>query len=157
MKGFLRGVRGIFLSPCPEQVEIVGKNTEAAALCFLKLFLRGFLPVLGLFCLSRRLPVLIGKPEVLCQLYGGFFLSQPYRAAVKSITSPSARSRSSGNADPASCLGFIVMERAASHSVPTYMDSIMLRSLSCCDGLLHSFKYIQIYSSLKKRKTPDIL
>ena len=36
--------------------------------------------------------------------------------------------------------GFIVMERAASHPVPTYMDSIMLRSLSGCDGLLHSFK-----------------
>ena len=53
--------------------------------------------------------------------------------------------------------GFIVMERAASHPVPTYMDSIMLRSLSCCDGLLHSFKYIQIYPSLKIRKAPDIL
>ena len=53
--------------------------------------------------------------------------------------------------------GFIVMERAASHPVPTYMDSIMLRSLACCDGLLHSFKYIQIYPSLKKRKAPDIL
>ena len=48
--------------------------------------------------------------------------------------------------------GFIVMERAASHPVPTYMDSIMLRSLSCCDGLLHSFKYIQIYPSLKRKK-----
>ena len=35
--------------------------------------------------------------------------------------------------------GFIVMERTASHPVPTYMDSIMLRSLSCRDGLLHSF------------------
>ena len=32
------------------------------------------------------------------------------------------------------------------------MDSIMLRSLSGCDGLLHSFKYIQIYPSLKKEK-----
>ena len=53
--------------------------------------------------------------------------------------------------------GFIVMERATSHPVPTYMDSIMLRSLSCCDGLLHSFKYIQIYPSLKIRKAPDIL
>jgi hypothetical protein len=31
------------------------------------------------------------------------------------------------------------------------------RSLSCCDGLLHSFKYIQIYPSLKIRKAPDIL
>ena len=40
----------------------------------------------------------------------------------------------------------------ASHPVPTYMDSIMLRSLSCCDGLLHSFKYIQIYPSLKTKK-----
>ena len=48
--------------------------------------------------------------------------------------------------------GFIVMERAASHPVPTYMDSIMLRSLSCCNGLLHNFKYIQIYPSLKKEK-----
>ena len=34
----------------------------------------------------------------------------------------------------------------------SHMDSIMLRSLSCCDGLLHSFKYIQIYPSLKKEK-----
>ena len=48
--------------------------------------------------------------------------------------------------------GFIVMERAASHPVPTYMDSIMLRNLSCCDGLLHSFKYIQIYPSLMRGK-----
>ena len=29
----------------------------------------------------------------------------------------------------------------------------MLRSLSCCDGLLHSFKYIQIYPSLKRKST----
>ena len=48
--------------------------------------------------------------------------------------------------------GFIVMERAASHPVPPCMDSIMLRSLSGCDGLLHSFKYIQIYPSLKRKK-----
>ena len=34
MKGFLRGVRGIILSPCPKQVKIIGKNTEAAVLCF---------------------------------------------------------------------------------------------------------------------------
>ena len=90
MNGFLRGVRDIILSPCPKQVEIIGKDTGAAVLCFLKLFLRGFLPGLGLFCLSRRFPVLIGKPEVLCQLYGGFFLSQPIQGGVKSITSPSA-------------------------------------------------------------------
>ena len=45
----------------------------------------------------------------------------------------------------------VVMERAASHPVPVCMDSVMLRSLSCCDGLLHSFKYIQIYPSLKKK------
>ena len=37
-------------------------------------------------------------------------------------------------------------------TVPPCMDSIMLRSLSGCDGLLHSFKYIQIYPSLKKEK-----
>src|SRR5699024_12186807 len=77
MKGFLWGVRGVVFSPCHKQVMIIGKNTEAAVLCFLKLFLRGFLPGLGLFCLSRRFPVLIGKPEVLCQLYCGFFLSYP--------------------------------------------------------------------------------
>ena len=82
MKGFFRGVRGVVPSPCPKQMEIIGKNTEAAVLCFLKLFLRGFLPGLGLFCLSRRLPVLIGKPEVICQLYGGFFLSQPIQGAL---------------------------------------------------------------------------
>ena len=51
----------------------------------------------------------------------------------------------------------IVMKRAASHPVPVYMDSVMLRSLPGCDGLLHSFKYIQIYPSLKIRKAPDIL
>jgi hypothetical protein len=84
MKGFLRGVRGIFLSPCPKQMEIIGKDTEAAVLCFLKLFLLGFLPGLGLFCLSRRFPVLIGKPKVLCQLYGGFFLSQAIQGGGKS-------------------------------------------------------------------------
>ena len=38
---------------------------------------------LGLFRLSRRLPILIGKPEVLCQLYGGFFLSQPIQGGGK--------------------------------------------------------------------------
>ena len=158
MKGFLRGVRGIFLSPCPEQVEIVGKNTEAAALCFLKLLLRGFLPGLGFFCLSRRLPVLIGKPKVICQLYGGFFLSQPIQGGGK-INHITIRTAAEAVVTPIQlhAWGFIVMERATSHPVPTYMDSIMLRSLSCCNGLLHSFKYIQIYPSLKIRKAPDIL
>ena len=153
MKGFLRGVRGIILSPCPEQVEIVGKNTEAAVLCFLKLFLRRFLPGLGLFRLSRRLPVLIGKPEVLCQLYGGFFLSQPIQGGGK-INHIPIRTAAEAVVTPIQlhAWGFIVMERAASHPVPTYMDSIMLRSLSGCDGLLHSFKYIQIYPSLKRKK-----
>ncbi len=146
-------MRGIFLSPCPEQVEIVGKNTEAAALCFLKLFLRGFLPGLWLFCLSRRFPVLIGKPEVLCQLYGGFFLSQPIQGGGKINHIPiSTAAEAVVTPIQLHTWGFIVMERAASHPVPTYMDSIMLRSLSCCDGLLHSFKYIQIYPSLKTKK-----
>ena len=54
MKGFLRGVRGVVRSPCHKQVKIIGKNTEAAVFCFLKLFLRGFLPGLWLFFLSRR-------------------------------------------------------------------------------------------------------
>ncbi len=158
MKGFLRGVRGIILSPCPEQVAIVGKNTEAAVFCFLKLFLRGFLPGLGLFRLSRRLPVLIGKPKVLYQLYGGFFLSQPIQGGGK-INHIPIRTAAEAVVTPIQlhAWGLIVMERAASHPVPTYMDSIMLRSLSCCDGLLHSFKYIQIYPSLKIRKAPDIL
>ena len=158
MKGFLRGVRGVVRSPCHKQVEIIGKNTEAAVLCFLKLFLRGFLPGLGLFYLSRRFPVLIGKPEVLCQLYGGFFLSQPIQGGGK-INHIPIRTAAEAVVTPIQlhAWGFIVMERAASHPVPTYMDSIMLRSLSCCDGLLHSFKYIQIYPSLKIRKAPDIL
>ena len=90
MKGFLRGVWGVVRSPCHKQVKIIGKNTEAAVFCFLKLFLRGFLLGLGLFCLSRRLPVLIGKPEVLCQLYGGFFLSQPIFDVGQSVVNSSA-------------------------------------------------------------------
>ena len=146
-------MRGVVLSPCPEQMEVISKNTEAAALCFLKLFLRGFLPRLGLFCLSRRLPVLIGKPEVLCQLYGGFFLSQPIQGGGKINHIPiSTAAEAVLTPIQLHAWGFIVMERAASHPVPTYMDSIMLRSLSCCDGLLHSFKYIQIYPSLKTKK-----
>ena len=153
MKGFLWGVRGIFRSPCPKQVEIIGKDTEAAVLCFLKLFLRGFLPGLGLFCLSRRFPVLIGKPEVLCQLYGGFFLSQPIQGGGK-INHISICTAAEAVVTPIQlhAWGLIVMERAASHPIPVYMDSIMLRSLSCCGGLLHSFKYIQIYPSLKRKK-----
>jgi len=158
MKGFLRGVRGIILSPCPKQVKIIGKNTEAAALCFLKLFLLGFLPGLGLFYLPRRVSVLLGKPEVLCQLYGGFFLSQPIQGGGK-INHIPIRTAAEAVVTPIQlhAWGFIVMERATSHPVPAYTDSIMLRSLSCCNGLLHSFKYIQIYPSLKKRKAPDIL
>ena len=153
MKGFLRGVWGVVRSPCPKQMEIIGKNTEAAVLCFLKLFLRGFLPGLWLFFLSRRFPVLIGKPEVLCQLYGGFFLSQPLQGGG-TINYIPIRTAAEAVVTPIQlhAWGFIMMERAASHPVPTYTDSIMLRSLSCCDGLLHSFKYIQIYPSLKKEK-----
>jgi prefoldin subunit 5 len=148
----------IILSPCPKQVEIIGKDTGAAVLCFLKLFLLGFLPGLGLFYLSRRLPVLIGNSKVLCQLYGGFFLSQPIQSGGK-INHIPIRTAAEAVVTPIQlhAWGFIVMERATSHPVPTYMDSIMLRSLSCCDGLLHSFKYIQIYPSLKIRKAPDIL
>ena len=158
MKGFLRGVRGIFRSPCPKQMEIIGKNTEASVFCFLKLFLRGFLPELWLFRLSRRLPVLIRKPEVLCQLYGGFFLSQPIQGGGK-INHIPIRTAAEAVVTPIQlhAWGFIMMERAASHPVPTYMDSIMLRSLSGGNRLLDSFKYIQIYPSLKKRKAPDIL
>ena len=158
MKDFLRGVRGVVRSPCHQQVEIIGKNTEAAALCFLKLLLRGFLPVLGIFCLSRQLEVLIGKSEVLCQLYGGFFLSQPIQGGGK-INHITIRTAAEAVVTPIQlhARGFIIMERAASHPDPSYMDSIMLRSLSCCDGLLHSFTSIQIYPSLKIRKAPDIL
>ena len=158
MNGFLRGVRDIILSPHSKQVEIIGKDTEATVFCFLKLFLRGFLPGLWLFCLSRRFPVLIGKPEVLCQLYGGFFLSQPIQGGGKINHIPiSTAAEAVVTPIQLHTWGFIVMERAASHPVPTYTDSIMLRCLSCCDRLLHSFKYIQIYPSLKKEKTPDIL
>ena len=96
--------------------------------------------------------------KVLCQLYGGFFLSQPIQGGGK-INHIPIRTAAEAVVTPIQlhAWGFIIMERAASHPVPTYMDSIMLRSLSCCDGLLHSFKYIQIYPSLKIRKAPDIL
>ena len=128
MKGFLWGVRGIFRSPCPKQVEIIGKDTEAAVLCFLKLFLRGFLLGLGLFCLSRRFPVLIGKPKVICQLYGGFFLCQPIQGGGKINHIPiSTAAEAVVTPIQLHTWGFIVMERAASHPVPTYMDSIMLQ------------------------------
>ena len=126
--------------------------------CFLKLFLRGFLPGLGLFCLSRRFPVLIGKPEVTRQLCGGFLFPQPVQGSYKINHIPiCTTSEAVETLVQLHAGGLIVVERAASHPVPTYMDSIMLRSLSCCDGLLHSFKYIQIYPSLKIRKAPDIL
>ena len=127
-------------------------------LCFPELFFRGFLPGLGLPCPARWLPVLIGKPEVTRQLCGGFLLCQPIQGGGK-INHIPIRTAAEAVVTPIQlhAWGFIVMERAASHPVPTYMDSIMLRSLSCCDGLLHSFKYIQIYPSLKIRKAPDIL
>ena len=134
-------------------MKIIGKDTKAAVLCFLKLFLRGFLPGLGLFRLSRRLPVLIGKPEVLGYLHSSFFLSQPIQGGGK-INHIPIRTAAEAVVTPIQLHTwvFIMMERAASHPVPPYMDSIMLRSLSGCDGLLHSFKYIQIYPSLKKEK-----
>ena len=127
-------------------------------LCFPELFFRGFLPGLGLPCPARWLPVLIGKPEVTRQLCGGFLFPQPVQGSYK-INHIPIRTAAEAVVTPIQlhAWGFIVMERAASHPVPTYMDSIMLRSLSCCDGLLHSFKYIQIYPSLKIRKAPDIL
>ena len=127
-------------------------------LCFPELFFRGFLPGLGLPCPARWLPVLIGKPEVTRQLCGGFLFPQPVQGGGK-INHIPIRTAAEAVVTPIQlhAWGFIVMERAASHPVPTYMDSIMLRSLSCCDGLLHSFKYIQIYPSLKIRKAPDIL
>ena len=107
------------------------------------------LPGLRLFCFSRRFPVLIGKPEVLCQLYGGFFLSQPIQGGGK-INHIPIRTAAKAVVTPIQlhAWGFIVMERAASHPVSVYPDSVMLRSLSCRNGLLHSFKYIQINSSL---------
>ena len=87
-----------------------------------------------------------------------FLLSQPMQGGGK-INHIPIRTAAEAVVTPIQlhAWGFIVMERAASHPVPTYMDSIMLRSLSGCDGLLHSFKYIQIYPSLKIRKAPDIL
>ena len=93
------------------------------------------------------------KPKVICQLYGGFFLCQPIQGGGK-INHIPIRTAAEAVVTPIQlhAWGFIVMERAASHPVATYMDSIMLRSLSCCDGLLHSFKYIQIYPSLKTKK-----
>ena len=98
------------------------------------------------------------KPKVLCQLYGGFFLSQPIQGGGKINHIPICTAAEAVvTLIQLHAWGLIVMERAASHPVPTCMDSIMLRSLSCCNGLLHSFKYIQIYPSLKKRKAPDIL
>ena len=72
------------------QMCIRDRDTEAMCLCFPELFFRGFLPGLGLPCPARWLPVLIGKPEVTRQLCGGFLFPSPYRAATKSITSPSA-------------------------------------------------------------------
>ena len=121
MKGFLWGVRGIFRSPCPKQVEIIGKDTEAAVLCFLKLFLRGFLPGLGLFYLSRRFPVLIGNSKVLCQLYGGFFLSQPIQGGGK-INHIPIRTAAEAVVTPIQlhAWGFIIMERAVRAIVLTW-------------------------------------
>jgi len=84
----------------------------------------------------------------------GFFLSQPIQGGGKINHIPiSTAAEAVVTPIQLQAWGLIVMERTTSHSVPTYMDSIMLRSLSCCDGLLHNFKYIQIYPSLKRKST----
>ena len=66
------------------------------------------------------------KRQVLCQLYGGFFLSQPIQGGGK-INHIPIRTTAEAVVTPIQlhAWGFIVMERAASHPVPTYMDSIV--------------------------------
>ena len=112
-------------------------------------FLQPYLPGLGLPCPARWLPVLIGKPEVTRQLCGGFLFPQPVQGSYKINHIPiCTTSEAVETLVQLHAGGLIVVERAASHPVSVYPDSVMLRSLSCRNGLLHSFKYIQINSSL---------
>ena len=124
-------------------------RADLVELCFPELFFRGFLPGLGLPCPARWLPVLIGKPEVTRQLCGGFLFPQPVQGSYKINHIPiCTTSEAVETLVQLHAGGLIVVERAASHPVSVYPDSVMLRSLSCRNGLLHSFKYIQINSSL---------
>ena len=64
------------------------------------------------FCLFPAVSSLIGKPEVLCQLYGVFSFPA-HRAAVKSIISPSAtQPEAAVTPIQLHTWGFIVMERS---------------------------------------------
>ena len=87
--------------------------------------------------------------KVTRQLCGGFLFPQPVQGSYKINHIPiCTTSEAVETLVQLHAGGLIVVERAASHPVSVYPDSVMLRSLSCRNGLLHSFKYIQINSSL---------
>lgn len=95
-------------------------------LCFPELFFRGFLPGLGLPCPARWLPVLIGKPEVTRQLCGGFLFPQPVQGSYKINHIPiCTTSEAVETLVQLHAGGLIVVERAASHPVSVYPDSVI--------------------------------
>ena len=89
-------------------------------------------------------PVLIGDGEVLRQHEGGFLTADSIKTGnkVNHVPGDSAAETVKAAVNLHAWV-LIVMERADAHPIPVYMDSIMLRSLPCGDGLLHGFKYVQ--------------
>ena len=124
---------------------IVGQHPETVPLHALKFLFLGFPPQAWT---DGRLPgvppVLIGDGEVLRQHEGGFFTADTVEPGnkVNHVPGGSAAETVKAAVNLHAWVP-VVVERADAHPVPVYMDSIMLRSLPCGDGLLHGFKYVQ--------------
>ena len=139
---------GVFRSPSPQQMVIIAKHPEAFLLRLQEAKLRRYAPFYRLW--RRSAPVVIGDSKIRSQPFCRFHAGQVKEPCRKINHIAVCLTAEAVEASVRFQAGrFIFVEGAARHAVPSYMDSIMLRSLPCGDSLLYRFKYIQTQSSFQ--------
>ena len=148
-------MRGIFLLPAFQQVQVIAQHPETFLLR---------LPVAQFFAdfpfdrpPAGRVMAFGVKAdrEILRQLQGRIFLVQPEQTGGKINHIPVRLTAEA--VEPAVNLHagmFVIMEGTAGHPVPADLHPVKLRSLPCGDSLLHRFKHIRFSHLQTKKKAP---
>ena len=132
---------GVLLFPAAQEMVIIGQRPEAPPLHAPEALFLGFPAQAWSYRLFFVSPVLIGDGKVLRQREGGFLAAGSMQPGneVNHIPGGSAAEAVEAAVSLHAWVS-VVVERADAHPVPVHLDSVMLHSLPCGDGLLHGFK-----------------
>ena len=152
---FLRRLRGVFLFPAFQQMQVIAQYPETFLLRlpvaqFLADFPSDRPPEWRVMAFGVK-----ADREILRQLQGRIFFVQPKQTGGKINHIPVRLTAETVEPVVNFHTGmFVIMEGTAGHPIPANLHPVIFRSLPCGDSLLHRFKHIRFSHLQTEKKAP---